>query len=82
MCNTFFFLCSEISTGKTEVSYDLAINKAAKSYHLHRISLAALPQIFNFMQAGCIVCSHVKLKQYLHQHLRQSENEMLFLKIT
>jgi hypothetical protein len=82
MCNTYFLLCSKILTGKTEVSRDLAINKAAKSYHLDKISLAALPQIFNFVQAGCIVGSHVKLKQYLHQHSKQSGNEMLFLKIT
>jgi len=64
------------------VSHDLATNKTTKSYYLHRIFLAALPQIFNFMQAGHIVSSHVKLKQHLHQYLRQSGNEMLFLKIT
>lgn len=44
---------------------------------MHRVFLAALPQIFNFMQAGCIAGSHIKLQQYLHQHLRQSGNEML-----
>lgn len=82
MCNTYFLLCNKISTGKTEVSHNLAINKTAKSHYLDRTFLAALPQIFNFMQAGCIVRSHVKLKQYLHQHLRQSGNEILFLKIT
>jgi len=58
------------------VSHDLAINKTAKSYYVHRIFLAALPQIFNFMQAGCIVSSHVKLTQYLHHKMLFFDNHM------
>lgn len=45
MCNTYFLLCSKLSTGKTQVSHELSIDKTAKSYHLHRIFLASLPHI-------------------------------------